>query len=407
MGKIVTIGLHGTNYVILQRKEGWGLEELRKYRRVLLTKDGGDFDRSEPYGQISYLPNIAKGGDISLWWDNWTGQVALALMVETGGANLKLLVKDAKIDGEWAFPELQQLPEYIIELINSIEFGDLDIPDLAIWMSSVSGKFSTKSAWNLLRQSRNNMNIFAKLWHKFLPFKISFQIWRALKRKLPFDDILLRFNISLVSRCHCCFVPQRETLLHTFVNGDCATKVWKFFGAPLGIIWEDVSIIAMLLKWWSAKHFSSVHKEILTVLPLITIWELWKSRCAAKFGEKKMYVSRTVYQILFHLKWILAKYDLNINWASNWPEICNTLMNSRDEFKCTIIKWERPELNWVKLNTDGSKYNDGHIGAGGVIRDYAGHMYMAFAKSLDMGSHNHAEAKAALFGLRMVCIMSF
>ncbi|XP_060216473.1 uncharacterized protein LOC132643957 [Lycium barbarum] len=199
-------------------------------------------------------------GDISLWWDNWTGQGALAFMVETAGANLKLLVKDARIDGEWAFPELHQLPEYIIELINSIEVGDPDIPDLAIWMSSVPG--------------------------------------------VPLNSVRKR-----------CMFP-------------------------------------------------------------------------------------TVYQIFFHLKWILAKYDMNFDWESRWPEICNTLMNSRDEFKCTIIKWERPELNWVKLNTDGSKFGDGHIGAGGVIRDFAGHMHMDFTKSLDTGSHNYAEAKASLFGLR-------
>ncbi|XP_060183329.1 uncharacterized protein LOC132613329 [Lycium barbarum] len=142
-------------------------------------------------------------GEIKLWWDNWTGQRALANSFHVEGANSKMLIKDARQNEVWNFLEFHQLLEYLIELFQSIEFGDPNLPEHAIWMSSIFGNFTTKTAWKLVRQTRTNINTLEKIWHKFLPFKMSFIVWRALKRKLPFDDIIVRFNIDIVSRCHC------------------------------------------------------------------------------------------------------------------------------------------------------------------------------------------------------------
>ncbi|XP_060202997.1 uncharacterized protein LOC132631440 [Lycium barbarum] len=44
-----------------------------------------------------------------------------------------------------------------------------------------------------------------------------------------------------------------------------------------------------------------------------------------------------------------------------------------------FTKWKRPPLGWIKVNTDGNRFGDGIIGAGGIVRDHEGNMVMAFA----------------------------
>lgn len=68
-----------------------------------------------------------------------------------------------------------------------------------------------------------------------------------------------------------------------------------------------------------------------------------------------------------------------------------------------IVRWSNPEDGWGKLNVDGCKGNPGAAGGGGIIRNHAGHMIMAFASFYGICSNNVAEAKAILQGMRM-CI---
>lgn len=75
-------------------------------------------------------------------------------------------------------------------------------------------------------------------------------------------------------------------------------------------------------------------------------------------------------------------------------------MSSSHKIECIIVKWIRPPMGWIKLNTDGSHNSVDSIGAGGIIRDSNGKIMMAFAKYLGIGSSNLAEAKAIIYGLQ-------
>lgn len=80
---------------------------------------------------------------------------------------------------------------------------------------------------------------------------------------------------------------------------------------PLGIRWNinDIPIVTMIQRWWALKPKNRVHQTILQVTPVVIFWEIWKARCAVKFGGKRVYVKGIIYQILTHLKWILAKTE--------------------------------------------------------------------------------------------------
>ncbi|OIT31135.1 hypothetical protein A4A49_64393, partial [Nicotiana attenuata] len=52
---------------------------------------------------------------------------------------------------------------------------------------------------------------------------------------------------------------------------------------------------------------------------------------------------------------------------------------------------------WIKVNIDGSSFNDGRTGAGGIVRDHEAKLVMAFSQQLDIETNNYSEAKAAWF----------
>ncbi|XP_070046145.1 uncharacterized protein [Nicotiana tomentosiformis] len=65
----------------------------------------------------------------------------------------------------------------------------------------------------------------------------------------------------------------------------------------------------------------------------------------------------------------------------------------------TEVKWLKPPLLFIKLNSDGSCVN-GNCGGGGVVRDNCGKMFMAYAIPMSQGTSNLAEAETLLFGLK-------
>ena len=66
------------------------------------------------------------------------------------------------------------------------------------------------------------------------------------------------------------------------------------------------------------------------------------------------------------------------------------------------MKWIRPALGWVKLNTDGSFSTDnGLAGCGGFIRGSDGQWIMGFAKSIIVSSSIAVELWALREGLSL------
>lgn len=127
--------------------------------------------------------------------------------------NRSHLVKELIVKGAWNTEQFH-LPEYLAELILSFSIGDSNKPDNPIWMTTSNGKFSTALPWGIIRPSQDPDPILHNIWHKFTPFKMSFQAWEMLKNKLPFDNIISRFGIDVDTKCCCCLVAEDETIHH-------------------------------------------------------------------------------------------------------------------------------------------------------------------------------------------------
>ncbi|KAK4717971.1 hypothetical protein R3W88_016309 [Solanum pinnatisectum] len=88
--------------------------------------------------------------------------------------------------------------------------------------------FSVSSAWNSISATREETKINTYTWHKRIPFKCSFLLWRAIRGKLPTNERLASFGIKPGS-CYCCRSPGVDTIERTFNTGIFAKKVWNYF----------------------------------------------------------------------------------------------------------------------------------------------------------------------------------
>lgn len=66
--------------------------------------------------------------------------------------------------------------------------------DRACWLGDTSGEFSTKSAFQLIRDRIEGFDWARYIWIKGLPSKISFFLWR-LRRCIPTDDNVKRLRV--------------------------------------------------------------------------------------------------------------------------------------------------------------------------------------------------------------------
>ncbi|XP_060203024.1 uncharacterized protein LOC132631467 [Lycium barbarum] len=323
----------------------------------------------------------------------------VAQIIHKNDFNYDQIVSDVITDGNWDVNHLQ-LHEYLAEHINSIDIGNQDLTDTPIWMPNSNDTFSTASAWRHIRQKNEVSYFLKKIWHKHLPFKMTFLMWRFLKRNLPFNDtIASRFGIDSDARCFCCPIDQRDTMHHTFIGEKLAKQMLNFFGNPVGISWEDIPIKCVLQKWWNIKPKNSLHQTILQITPLIICWEIWKARCSVIYGGNKCYTKQIQYKILSYLKWIVSKAKSNTEWSYRWENMYQPVMGLIPKIECIVVKWLKLSENWVKINTDGSKDANGRAEIGGNCRDHRGIIIMAFARTVGMDTSNMAEAKAALNGL--------
>ncbi|XP_015077582.1 uncharacterized protein LOC107021433 [Solanum pennellii] len=158
--------------------------------------------------------------------------------------------------------------------------------DEAVWKTSEKGQFSCATAWEHIRHRKEKNNCSKNIWHKLIPFKISFLVWRALRGKLPTNERIIKFGRE-AAQCSCCYSPGEDTIDHIFVTGHFANNIWRFFSAVAGLPHEHSTIHTLLQKWRNLAQATEVQKLATRLLPVIILWNLWKNRCAAKYGAKQ------------------------------------------------------------------------------------------------------------------------
>ncbi|KAH0712634.1 hypothetical protein KY289_008593 [Solanum tuberosum] len=107
------------------------------------------------------------------------------------------------------------------------------------WIKTSTGKFSVKSAWEILRKKVEENANFKKIWVQDLPFKISFFSWRVWTNRVPVATVIANWNPNQSHICLCCTVATMETMEHLFLKA--------------GILGPWIQLKQSIKKWWDVQ----------------------------------------------------------------------------------------------------------------------------------------------------------
>lgn len=124
------------------------------------------------------------------------------------------------VEGRWHVEKLLQVvPPNIVNTILKVLILE-SLVDKLIWKQSTNGSFSTKSAWQIIRSSKDVKPIYTPCWTNLLYRTISFIYSRFRARRIPVHNILKAWGVELASKCRCC--QSEETVEHLFFSTDIA-----------------------------------------------------------------------------------------------------------------------------------------------------------------------------------------
>jgi hypothetical protein len=97
---------------------------------------------------------------------------------------------------------------------------------------------------------------------------------------------------------------------------------------------------------------------------------------------------------------IIILLDDQVQGIRNYMIADKALCTNSDARKVEkFIRWEAPLAGWVRLNTDGSCCDDGHIGCCGIIKGGDGEWLGGFAKFIGQGNAYVVELWGVFEGL--------
>lgn len=178
-----------------------------------------------------------------------------------------------------------------------------------------------------------------------------------------------KFGFIGTFSCSCCRIPKAETINHIFVESDGALAAWNVFGNSFGVPFVG-DLRQNLIKWWLTKSNNKILEFIMQCLLSIICWEIWKKRCAGRYGEGSSSIQRLIYQIQSYMSTLITSNFANFPKFNNWKHLCFILEKIKPALNVIPVKWRKPPDGYLKLNTDGcSKGNSSLVGGGGILRE--------------------------------------
>ncbi|KAL2248543.1 UNVERIFIED_CONTAM: putative ribonuclease H protein [Sesamum indicum] len=306
-------------------------------------------------------------GHISFWFDNWIGEKPLFEIMPDFEWNTTP-VNNYWENNSWNVAKLREvLTADMVHQICQIPF-DVDTSDTPLWKLSGDGIFSMKATWNSLRQTRATQQLVKEIWSPFVTPTMSVFMWRLINDKLPVDEKLQKKGIQLASKCSCC--NHVESLQHVFIEGNGIRCVWEHFARKFNMNLPNTDNIVLLLNYWRISALGQNH--IRMIVPMLILWFGWLERNDVKHRNKNFNSDRIKWKVHQHIVTTFkSKTTKRINWKGDRfvAKFMGLELGSQYKPKIKIVKWTKPELGWIKINTDGaSKGNPGRAGAGGIAR---------------------------------------
>nr|AAT38805.1 hypothetical protein SDM1_47t00008 [Solanum demissum] len=179
----------------------------------------GDVCNAFSYKEIAEneIKRILGRDEVNFWCDNWSQIGPLYKLLPTGFSVHNIMVKEILGNGKWNWSILQnQLPNQIKVMITGLGLNlNNEEQDKPVWSPTSAGNFTVTSAWNICRHKGIEITDFNKIWHKDIPFKMSFLTWKAIINRLPTGAKFKRLGIPLSPTCYCCTNNNIPTTLES------------------------------------------------------------------------------------------------------------------------------------------------------------------------------------------------
>ena len=154
--------------------------------------------------------------------------------------------------------------------------------------------------------SKARARFFNRIWHPFLPRKVSAMQWLVLTQGLPVGE--WSEKIGLPSDCELCPFPVKETLQHALKDCPQMCRVWELFRntrkaaglQPSYHTWTDISRGLMRdppgpqveeeLRWDTASAYSLNSDTPWDILRAQLLWSIWCQRVAHTFRDEQFHI---------------------------------------------------------------------------------------------------------------------
>lgn len=119
-------------------------------------------------------------------------------------------------EGKWDEQKLidMNIPFELREKIMKVSI--LQVNDMLYWTSSKDGNFSTKCAWNYIREKKKRSCLYKPLTCGYLRANVRILGLRLYNKWIPTEARLRAKEIQLASACQC--FKKHETTQHLFVE---------------------------------------------------------------------------------------------------------------------------------------------------------------------------------------------
>lgn len=160
--------------------------------------------------------------------------------------------------------------------------------------------------------NKTRAKFFNRIWHPYLPRKVSAMQWLILTEGLPVGA--WRVRLGLDNTCQLCPFPVKDTLQHSFLECPEVARAWPLFRntrslaglRPAYHTWEEISRGLLTkpsgpnmeedLKWDTATAFTLNTKTPWDMLRAQILWATWCQRVAHSFREEQFHLGIVLWQ---------------------------------------------------------------------------------------------------------------
>ncbi|CAH9106024.1 unnamed protein product, partial [Cuscuta epithymum] len=324
---------------------------------------------------------VGNGNHINVWRDSWLPDKVNPKITSVCVEGLEEATVAGLLNSkgeDWDLDILKDLfNERDIDLIRSIPISNRLVEDRLIWSGEQNGCFSVKSCYRqVVGEFRQEEWLgWTAMWKFQLPPKIKHFFWQVCTNCLPTTSNLIRRGVECRALCGLCGDEGDESLLHLFVTCREAKEAWR------AVNWRQVNQSVSAFPDWLQLNFQSLQEKELTRL-ILGCWGIWRERNQRVWNGSKLDRAQILRKAEAYVEgWSMAQRP-KLASGSRWG-VCSSL-------------WQRPGMNWGKVNTDASVRNGG-CGFGWVLRDASG---IFLAGGCKTGAGNFTPLEAELISIR-------